>query len=386
MRAKRFTLPAFCLVFALGVILTQLAGHSIEATQGDHFFTSSEVTQLEQANTAEKSFQANIASSSDQNVLYQVFENPRFWAFIACLILYIFASAVFHMSKDKGNFKSNEFIGKILLVLNPIALTAGHFGKASLSRLQVTWFSFTVIYRLILDLFSGVGLSGLSNDILLLIGISATGTIASKGVALGKKRLNLDNWVWLRERGWLTIYEENTDPDFIKDDNKSRVKWSDLIMSDGEFDIYSFQLLVFSLFVGISIISTTISNTLAEFSLPQNFPEILGLSNFIYIGGKVIDVDYFTELNEKIDELRDLEETEKVLSVIKKSNAKNANEIIVTPEMVDFISKAKIAAGMLQAIYAKSGTGFGKEITNDDLLSKSKKALFAEKSSEVLNQ
>jgi hypothetical protein len=54
-----------------------------------------------------------------------------------------------------------------------------------------------------------------------------------------KERLSLENWSWLRNQRWLTVYEEGTgaEPD------PSQSRWGDLLKAtDGSLDIYEFQL------------------------------------------------------------------------------------------------------------------------------------------------
>jgi hypothetical protein len=183
-------------------------------------------------------------------------------------------------------------------------------------------------------------LSGLSNDILLLLGISAVGTTGSKVIALGNKRLTFSNWVWLRKHEWLTVgekgYEEKPQ---LKD-----AKWSDLIKSGGSFDVYSFQLAGFSLLVAASLF-LGIGSDMATFTLPHNFLSILGLSNVVYLGGKVTEPNSYEELNQKIDELR-TEETDLI------SQYPN-----IQPESYGkYIAKARIVAEMLRSFYGQKGT------------------------------
>ena len=230
------------------------------------------------------------------------------------------------------------------LWIKPVALTAGQFGKASLSNFQIFGFTLVVLLRLLYTLASSGVLSGLSDDLLLLLGISAVGTTGSKVIALGSKRLTFSNWTWLRNHEWLTIGEKGykTKPQ-LED-----AKWSDLIKSGGSFDVYSFQLLGFSLLVAAELL-VGIGSDLATFTLPQNFLSILGLSNVVYLGGKVTDPNSYEELNQKIDELR-TEETDLI------SQYPN-----IQPESYGkYIAKARIVAEMLRSFYDQKGT-FGGE-------------------------
>lgn len=235
------------------------------------------------------------------------------------------------------------------LFSKPVALTAGHLGKASLSNFQIFGFTLVVLFRLLYTLVSSGELSGLSNDILLLLGISAVGTTGSKVIALGNKRLTFSNWAWLRDHQWLTIGEKG----YEEKPKLEAAKWSDLIKSGGLFDVYSFQLLSFSLLVAASLFVGTfgIGSDIATFTLPQNFLSILGLSNVVYLGGKVTDPNSYEELNQKIDELR----TEETGLISQYPN--------IQPESYGkYIAKARIVAEMLMSFYGQEGT-FGHKST-----------------------
>lgn len=238
------------------------------------------------------------------------------------------------------------------LWIKPVALTAGHLGKASLSNFQIFGFTLVVLFRLLYTLSNEKELSGLSNDLLLLLGISAVGTTGSKVVALGNKRLTFSNWAWLRNHEWLTIGEKG----YEKKPELEDAKWSDLIKSGGSFDVYSFQLLGFSLLVAAELL-VGIGSDLATFTLPQNFLSILGLSNVVYLGGKVTDPNSYEELNQKIDELR-TEETDLI------SQYPN-----IQPESYGkYIAKARIVAEMLRSFYGEKGIFSGNPIDFSKLM------------------
>ena len=238
------------------------------------------------------------------------------------------------------------------LWIKPVALTAGQFGKASLSNFQIFGFTLVVLLRLLYTLASSGVLSGLSDDLLLLLGISAVGTTGSKVIALGSKRLTFSNWAWLRNHQWLTIGEKGCE----KKPQLEDAKWSDLIKSGGSFDVYSFQLLSFSLLVAAELL-VGIGSDLATFTLPQNFLSILGLSNVVYLGGKVTDPNSYEELNQKIDELR-TEETDLI------SQYPN-----IQPESYGkYIAKARIVAEMLRSFYGEKGIFSGNPIDFSKLM------------------
>ena len=195
---------------------------------------------------------------------------------------------------DKDNVKS---------ILDPgVYLTSGFNDKASLSQFQIFCFTLLVLGLLVFILMRTSVLSDISSDVLLLLGISATGAAGSKVANEMKKRLSFDNWAWLRNNQWLTSYEVGVGQAAIK----SRAKWGDLLKSGGSFDIYSFQLATFSIIVGIGLIKSDPS-ALATFTIPSNLLGVLGLSNVVYIAGKAVTPSSVGELDKKMDDLRHAE-------------------------------------------------------------------------------
>jgi len=129
--------------------------------------------------------------------------------------------------------------------LNPLVLTAGAFGRGSLSKLQVFGFSLTVFWLLLYQLFAMGELQELPTDVLTLLGISAAGAGAGKITALTRKRLSFENWSWLKQKNWI---EDSVE----KPAKPARLR--DLVTSDDEFDVYKFQMLAFSIVVGVALI------------------------------------------------------------------------------------------------------------------------------------
>jgi hypothetical protein len=105
-----------------------------------------------------------------------------------------------------------------------------------------------------------------------------------------------------RNRRWLTAYEEGTG---MAPDQK-RAKWGDLLKTGDHFDIYSFQLVVFSALVAFELLTSNLQE-LATFTIPPNLLGLLGLSNAVYIGGKAVTAPTIGELDKKVNDLRDAE-------------------------------------------------------------------------------
>src|SRR6266446_4345956 len=184
-----------------------------------------------------------------------------------------------------------------LRCLDPVVLTSGPNGKGSLSKLQLLFFS-VIIFAMLAYIWARTGvLSDLSPAILILLGISAVGAATSKATDVKTNRLDFANWIWMIGKHWLP-------PGGLATVNNARLR--DLVTSDGEFDVYRFQMLIFSLVVGVSLLAMGL-NELASFSVPENLLGVLGLSQVVYVGGKLVAPPSCTELNKAIGDLRDLE-------------------------------------------------------------------------------
>lgn len=255
---------------------------------------------------------------------------------------------------------------------DPVYLTSNRMDKASLSQLQVFGFTLLVLGLLTYYLLVTRQLSDISPDILLLLGISAGGAIGSKITDTTKNRLSFENWAWLRHQGWLTVYEEGYSDSSQKTTQNAR--WGDLLKTGESFDIYKFQLAVFSLLVGIALLIGDLSQ-LAAFKIPEHILYLLGLSNVVYIGGKAIAPNAFGELDKKVSELRGAERrwTAKIDSDTRSlppGEEKLEKAKQEAPQEYDsYITIAREAARMLQAVYVKENdTKFKIDLKDEELI------------------
>ncbi len=244
---------------------------------------------------------------------------------------------------------------------NPIYPTSGQFGKASLSQFQIFAFTLLVVGLLVFILLRTGALSDISQDVLMLLGISAVGAGGSKLAAVSKRRLTLENWTWLRERGWLTAYEKGTG----QKAEPKKARWGDLLKSGDDFDIYKFQLVTVSAVVALALL-TGDQSQLATFSIPPNLLALLGLSNVVYIGAKAVTPNSFGELNDKVAAAHAAEKA--MLSKVAVGG--EAGEPGDSPEKrrEDYLGAARDAAEMLRQVYGAEGTKFGSERISDGQL------------------
>ena len=230
--------------------------------------------------------------------------------------------------------------------LDPVQITANTYGRASLAKLQIFGFSLIVFALLLYYQFRNGVLSGLSDDVLILLGISAVGTAGGRVTYAAKRRLSLENWVWLRRKGWLTGTE----------DIARTARWRELVIDtdNNEFDTYSFQMAIFSLVVAVALVSASWTG-LSKFEIPSQLLALLGLSQFIYVGGKAIEKSSFAELDEKINALRAHEKKyqEAVAAESAASDEQGKAEAIrrANTERDAFKTEAGQAADMFWALY-----------------------------------
>jgi hypothetical protein len=140
-------------------------------------------------------------------------------------------------------------------------------------------------------------LTDLSPTILVLLGIAGVGSAAAKATDVSRNRIEFENWAWFIRKGWLPkggLAAVNS------------AGWRDIVTTDGEFDVYHFQNLIFGVVVGGALVVVGLRD-LASFSIPETLLGILGLSQVVYLGGKLVAAPSSSELNTATTALRELE-------------------------------------------------------------------------------
>jgi hypothetical protein len=216
-------------------------------------------------------------------------------AALCIIIVYIFA-AVTAKAVDPA-LSSYPTEPRWFRYLDPVLMTAGFDGKGSLAKLQILFFSLIVFGLLAYIVFRTGLLSDLSATILTLLGIAAIGSATAKATDVQRNRLDFENWTWFIRKEWLP-------PAGLAAVNIAR--WRDIVSSDGEFDVYRFQSCIFSLVVGGALLSTGISE-LSTFSVPETLLGVLGLSQVVYVAGKLVSPPSFSDLNAATRTVRELE-------------------------------------------------------------------------------
>ncbi|HEY1474703.1 MAG TPA: hypothetical protein VGF53_11540 [Pseudolabrys sp.] len=179
--------------------------------------------------------------------------------------------------------------------LDPVELTKNPYGRGSIAKLQIFVFTFIVFGLLLFNVMRNGLLANMSPDVLYLMGISAAGAVGGKLTYVARRRLNLENWAWLRRKKWLPP----------EGDVAPRARWSDLFTDSGgkEFDPYRFQMAVFSVVVAIALIRTS-AGSLEAFKIPTELLALLGISHTVFVAGQGIDNTGYDELDKKLDDVR----------------------------------------------------------------------------------
>jgi len=181
--------------------------------------------------------------------------------------------------------------------LDPVVLSSGPNGKGSISRLQILFFSI-LLFALVLYILIRVGfLSDMSTTVLLLLGISGIGAAASKATDVGLNRLDFNNWAWMVGKRWLPQNGLAS---------VTVASWRDIITADDGFDVYHFQMLIFSLVVGVALLQVGFTD-LSAFTIPAALLAVLGLSQALYVGGKLVASPACGDLDKALTELRNRE-------------------------------------------------------------------------------
>jgi len=180
--------------------------------------------------------------------------------------------------------------------LDPVVLTANALNKGSIQKLQVLVFTMLVGGMVLALVLTSGFLPDFSPTVAMLLGISAVGAAVAQKTTASGERIKFDNWAWLVRRKVLPITRHQEDSP----------RWSDLVTTGREFDIYKLQTLLFSGVVAVALLANG-GNALQSFAVPETLLGILGLSQVVYIAGSLVRPPSISELDNAITELRELE-------------------------------------------------------------------------------
>ena len=147
------------------------------------------------------------------------------------------------------------------VTLNPIKLTAGLTGRGSISNLQTFVFSLIVLFLLTYIVLRTGVLSGLSENVIWLLGIVGGGAVGARIVANARDKLTPLNLRWALKRDWL----------------RYQTTLASLVTRDRELSVSRFQSIAFTSVVAIALLINGFAD-LETFTIPASLLGLLGAS------------------------------------------------------------------------------------------------------------
>lgn len=220
-------------------------------------------------------------------------EPAVFVALAFVVIIYALLAWATFNPKDMDGLKGFRYG---LYVLSPIRITAGVFGDASISQVQIVLFTI-IVGALLMYLWMRTGLlASISKDLLYLLGISAVGAGSAKFTATIKSDLSPEAKDYILAKGW---YNWTPVPAA-----KNANIWN-LFLTGGRLDVYKFQVGVFTIVVAAYVVSSG-QNDLGDVKISDTMLYLIGISQGVYVGGKAI-TDRTTRIEDAVKKMQQLE-------------------------------------------------------------------------------
>jgi len=173
----------------------------------------------------------------------------------------------------------------------------GANGQASLSQLQMLLFTLIVATLLFYQWLRTGLLQDLSTDLLYLIGISTAGTAASQVAVAVRKHLDPPVYQYVQQLGWFTA-------PIAEAEGKGRP--SGLLLTNRRFDIYKFQMLVFTCVIAAYVVASG-ADELGNIHISATLLTLMGMSQGAYVGGRAA-ADLLTPLQDQLRGMQALQE------------------------------------------------------------------------------
>lgn len=158
-----------------------------------------------------------------------------------------------------------------------LSLVRGRDGTASLSNLQIWWWTLAVFGLVVFVWVATGGLASFNQSVVILLGVTTGGSLAAKAVAINMKGAT-QNIVAIQ--GQTEQVEAN---------------WWDLIAAGEQVSLTKLQMLVFTIFTGLYVVATVIGQ-LKFPEIPTELLTLMGVSNGIYVLGKATSSNLHVQL------------------------------------------------------------------------------------------
>lgn len=173
----------------------------------------------------------------------------------------------------------------------------GSGGHASLSQMQMLLFTLIVATLLFYQWLRTGLLQELSTDLLYLIGISTAGTAGSQITSSIKKELEPQLYAYVQQLGWFTAPLTGA---------HARASAAELLQTDKRFDIYKFQMLVFTVVIAAYVIASG-ADALGNIQISATLLTLMSMSQGAYVGGHAAS-DQLSPLEDQLTGMRDLQQ------------------------------------------------------------------------------
>lgn len=186
--------------------------------------------------------------------------------------------------------------------INPLKILADATGRASLANTQVFFFSLIVLWLSLYWVMQTGELKIFDDTVLGLLGITVGGAAGGKVADAARNRVSTENWAWAKRKKWIQR-------DFTRASLNRTPLVGDLFTSDQGFEVARFQAVAFSLVVGVSLFYQGISwyPGTSLIKIDASYLTLIGISQGVYVGGKVVWPSLFADISTKLDNVRELE-------------------------------------------------------------------------------
>lgn len=217
-------------------------------------------------------------------------------ALLFAVVCYVIAGAGIPAgsARTAGKAGRRRWLGRLARLL-PWNIT-GCNGHASLSQLQMLVFTLIVATLLFYQWLRTGLLQEISTDLLYLIGISTAGAAGSQLAGSVKKDLDPPLYRYVQELGWFTAPMA---------DVNAKGRASGLLVTNERFDIYKFQMLVFTFVIAAYVIASG-ANELGNIQISATLLTLMGMSQGAYIGARA--ADSLTPLQDQLRGMQSLQE------------------------------------------------------------------------------
>jgi hypothetical protein len=159
--------------------------------------------------------------------------------------------------------------------IDPIWFVSGKYGNASLSLAQILLWTFLVFSASFYVLIASGKLLDLTDEVLILLGITGGSSVIAKISASVKTE---------KGRDLSGVVARNP-------------KWRDLVRTEGRPDLYKFQMLMFTTLAALFVV-LKIAGTFEFPALPAGLLTLIGISNGVYLAAKTSSPTEFEKLAE----------------------------------------------------------------------------------------